>query len=176
MNVKKSLLVAGAATTMGVAGLTGLGVASAATPASDMVDGKSSLVDKLAAKFNLNKEDVREVFDEAQNERELAHKQRLEERLNTAVAEGKLTEDQKEKILTKISELEAERESDREQLKAMPQEERYAAMKEKAEALKAWMDEHDIPEEYMPIHRKVMKGAPGMMEGAEPLNDSANEI
>jgi hypothetical protein len=162
MNIKKSLLVAGAVTTMTAAGMTGLGVASAATSESGTSgDGTSSLVDKLATKFNLNKDDVQAVFDEERTDRQAERQQKFEERLTQAVADGKITEDQKDKILVKMEELESQRKENLEKFKSMSEDERHEAMKSEMESLKTWADENDIPMEYLGVHMKVHGDGPG---------------
>lgn len=68
-------------------------------------DKMSSLVEKIATKFNLNKDDVQKVFDEDRQKHHQAMQQRLEDTLTQAVKDGKLTEDQKSKLLAKMDEL-----------------------------------------------------------------------
>lgn len=151
MNVKKSLVVAGAVATVGLTGIAGLGVASAATDSGTAVNDKGSLVDKLVDKFNLNKGEVEAVFEEQRTEAEAKMQEKTEERLNKAVSEGKITEDQKAKILAKLAELKADREADRETVRNMTDEERRAHKEQKHEELKAWAEENNIPEEYLHI-------------------------
>ena len=109
MKIPKSLLVAGAIATVGLAGATGLGVASAATSSSST--SGTSIVDKLAAKFNLKKEDVQSVFDEDRTAHEAEHQQELSDRLQKLVDNGKITADQKTKIEAKQKELQTAREN-----------------------------------------------------------------
>jgi len=154
MNVKKSLLVAGAVAAVGVTGVTGLGVASAATGSSAEPREMSSLVDKLVEKFNLNRGEVEAVFEDQRAEREAAMQQRVEERLNKAVSEGKLTEEQKGKILAKLAEIRAEHKDNHEALKDMTKEERRAHGEQQRKALEAWADENNIPMEY--LHRPAL--------------------
>lgn len=174
MNIKKSLMVAGAVATIGVAGVMGPGLASAATNSSGPSDG---LIDKIATKFNLNKNDVEAVFEEEKTEREVERQQDVGERLTELVAEGKLTEDQKSKILAKQAELKAQMEEERETLKDKTQEERRAVIEQRREDLKAWAEEHNIPTEYL---RFVMGfhvhggGEKPFMIKSEKSNDSAN--
>lgn len=164
MNVKKSLLVVGAVTTMGVAGITGMGVASAATNTTNSPsDGMSSLIDKLATKFNLNKDDVQAVFDEDRAAREAEHQQEFEQRLTQAVTDGKITEAQKQKILAKVEELKTQREANRDKFKSMTEDERRAAMKAEMESLKTWADENGISMDYLRTEggMKVFAGPKG---------------
>jgi polyhydroxyalkanoate synthesis regulator phasin len=147
MNIKKSFVVAGAVATVGLTGIAGIGVASAAT-----IDSKSTLIDKLVDKFDLNKGEVEAVFEEQRAEIETKMQERAEERLSQAVSEGKITEDQKAKILAKLAELKAEREADHEAVRNMTDEERRAHMEQKHEELKTWAEENGIPVEYLHLH------------------------
>jgi hypothetical protein len=64
----------------------------------------------------------------------------FEERLTQAVADGKITEEQKEKILDKHEEMQAKMES----LKDLEPEERKAQMQTLHEELKKWAEENNI--------------------------------
>ncbi|HYH75482.1 MAG TPA: hypothetical protein VD735_06005 [Candidatus Saccharimonadales bacterium] len=154
MQLKKGLLVAGAVTSVGIAGLTGLGVASAATSTSGD-GGSSSLITKIAEKFNLSESDVQAVFDADRSEREAEREQHMEERLSQAVTDGDLTSAQKEAILAKYKTLQSEREADKDSMQDLTAEERKAAMEAERTALQTWADENDIPNEYL---RYVMGG------------------
>ncbi len=143
MKINKTALVVGAITTLGVASVVGLGTASADT------NQQSSLVDKLVSKFNLNKADVQKVFDEQHAQMEADHKAKVEERLTTAVKDGKITEDQKTKILAKMSELEADRQANHDAMKDKTEAERKAAMEAKRAELKKWASDNNIPEQYL---------------------------
>jgi hypothetical protein len=102
MNYKKPLLIAGAASSIVLAGITGVGVVSADTTSTDNPTG---LIDKIAQKFNLNKEEVRAVFEEDRAARQAERQKSMEERLTKAVANGTITADQKAKILVKQAEM-----------------------------------------------------------------------
>lgn len=156
MQMKKTLLAVGAVTSIGLAGVAGLGVASAATTTSSDDGGTSSIVSKLAEKFNLKESDVQSVFDEERAAHEATMEQRMEDKLSQAVKDGKLTEAQKDAIIAKHKELRSEREADREAMESMTDEERKAAMEQKRADLEAWAEENDIPEEY--FHLKIGGG------------------
>ena len=143
MNIKKPLLVLGAVTGIGLAGAAGLGVASAATPSN----GQDGIIDKLAARFNLNKEEVAQVFEEERAEREAERQQRAEERLTQAVKDGKLTEEQKAKILVKLEELRTARE----EWKSKAPEDRREAKTGLHEELTQWATDNDVPLEYFKV-------------------------
>ncbi len=71
------------------------------------------IVQRIADKFGLNISDVEEVFNQEMDERHLVLRQNIEDRLSQAVADGKLTEEQKQALLAKRDEMEAEREANR---------------------------------------------------------------
>jgi hypothetical protein len=62
----------------------------------------SDIVQRLAQKFGLQETEVQAVFDEVHQERHQKMKQDMENRLNQAVQEGKITESQKQAILDKF--------------------------------------------------------------------------
>jgi 3-hydroxyacyl-CoA dehydrogenase len=175
MNAKKTVLVAAAAATVGLTGIGGLGVASAATSSS--TNPEASLIDKLVSKFDLNRSEVEQVLEEQRTEKEAEIKQNIEDRLDEAVSDGKLTEAQKEAILDKLAELREERGTDREKLKDMTHEERHEHMQQKHAELKAWAEENDIPEEYLPdavVKRRIGggMGKPVLIDGFDaPANE-----
>lgn len=154
MNMKKSFLVAGAVTSIGLAGVTGIGVASAATNSSD-TNSSSSIVDKLAEKFNLKKTDVQAVFDQDRTEREAERQAQTEKELSQAVTDGKITSAQKDLILAKQKEVKAAMDADRDSMKDKTADERKAAMDAKRTELETWAKNNSIPTEYL---RFVMGG------------------
>lgn len=157
MHIKKSVLVAGAVAGISLVGLGGLGVASAAASTDTRQD---SIVDRIATKFNLKKEDVKAVFDEERTAREAEHKQKMEDRLTQAVKDGKITETQKAKILAKLDELQAARDTWQDKT---PQE-RHQAMQGLHKSLQQWAKDNGIPSEYAPIGIVMHHpGGPGLM-------------
>src|SRR6266540_5158595 len=116
MRMKKPLLIAGAVTSIGLAGVGGIGVASAATTSSDT--NGNNLVDKIAATFNLDKSKVQAVFDSKGQAREAEHRAQTEKVLSQLVTDGKITSAQKDAILAKQKELQTARESERDTLKS----------------------------------------------------------
>jgi gas vesicle protein len=105
MQLKRSLLV-GAAVATSVAGVAGVGLASADTLSTNTSSSSSSsIVDKLADKFHLNKSDVQAVFDEDH----AAHRTQMEadqkQRLADAVADGKLTQAQADHITSVMNDI-----------------------------------------------------------------------
>lgn len=145
---KKPLMIAGAFSSLAFASVTGVGLTSAATSGSD---GSSGLIDKIATKFNLNKDEVKAVFEEERTAREAEMKAKMEERLSKAVTDGKITEEQKQKIITKLAELKSEREANKDSMKDKTDEERKAAMEAKKSEIEKWASDNGIPVEYLRI-------------------------
>lgn len=110
---RKKLAIAGVIASVGIATAGGVGIASAASSSNS-----DSLVDKLATKFNLNRDEVKAVFDENRSERQAAMEQRQADRLQKLVDNGKLTAEQKSKIEAKLKELKSARESERTELES----------------------------------------------------------
>jgi hypothetical protein len=95
-----------------------LGVIASNVVSADEAGHATPLVERIAEKFNLNESDVQAVFDAVHDERFEAMKQAREERLNQAVADNVITEEQKQAILNKQTEMQQERTQDREEMKA----------------------------------------------------------
>ncbi len=172
MPIKKTLLVAGAVTSISLASIAGVGVASAASNDT----GESSLVNKIATKFNLNKDEVKAVFDADRTDHEAEHQKKVEEDLTQAVKDGKLTETQKSLILAKQKEVKAAMESDRDTMKDKSDTERKAAMEQKRTDLEAWAKQNSIPTEYLRyimMHGHMGHGGPAGPGDMKAANQEA---
>jgi len=163
MPIKKSLLVAGAVTSISLASITGIGVASAASNTS----GESTLVDKIATKFNLNKSEVKAVFDTDRTEHEVEHQKKVEDELAQAVKDGKITSTQKDLILAKQKEIKASMDTNRDSMKDKTQDERKAAMDQQRTDLENWAKTNNIPTEYLRFVMGGGHGGPGMGGGPD---------
>ncbi len=159
--MKRTLAVASIIAATGFTAATGLRVASA-----ESSSGGSSLVDKIASTFNLSKDDVQKVFDEDRASHQAEHQAKFKEQLDQAVKDGKLTQEQADKILAKQQELE----SFMNDLRDETEEERKTAMDTKRTELAQWAKDNDIPEEY--AHFMHGPGGPG--EHGGPHNDQDN--
>lgn len=140
----KQLIVASIVGTIGMAGLATAGIANAETSSSSSDNPMSSLVDKIASTFNLDKSKVQEAFDSERTERETQHEQQRAEKLQALVDAGTITKAQKTAIETKLKEMKAERETNKDSLKDLSEDERKAKMDEKREALDTWAEEQGI--------------------------------
>ncbi len=129
----------------------GIGVPTVmATTASAQSNNSSSIVDKLASKFNLNKDDVQKVFDEERATHKADREKSFTDRLANLVKDGKLTQAQADKITAKHSEMKSQMES----MKNKTKEERHKSMDQKRSELQKWAKDNGIDEKY------VMLGGP----------------
>jgi hypothetical protein len=124
-----------------------LGVQTANAATDTSTDPMSGLVQKIADKFNLNKDEVQAVFDAQRTEMEAERTQEMKDRLAQAVKDGKLTQDQADKITAKLAEMKANRED----LSGKTPEERHEAMKAARDEIKKWAEDNNIPMEYLRI-------------------------
>jgi hypothetical protein len=138
----KQIITAGIVGTVGIAGLTTAGIVSAEQ--SESSDRSSSLIDKIASTFNLDKAKVQEVFDTEREEREAKHNEQRAERLQQLVNDGTITAAQKSAIESKIKEIKAERTANKDTVKGMTLEERKSLMQEKRDELESWAKEQGI--------------------------------
>lgn len=146
-SMKRTLMVGGAVATIGIATLGSAGLAHAATSPSESNPGQS-LIDTIAKKFNLNKDEVKKVFDEDHTAREANREQKMKDRLDQAVKDGTLTQDQADKLIAKLKEMRTTRDADREAMKDKTQAERKALMQAERDAYQKWLSDNKIPEEF----------------------------
>lgn len=87
---------------------------------------------------------MQKVIDQDHADHRAEHEARLKERLDAAVKDGKLTQEQETKLLAKVKELA--------DLKATLQDktpqERRTTMRAKMDELKQWLQDNNIPEAY----------------------------
>jgi hypothetical protein len=140
MALPKRVLLAGATVAaIGIATAGSVGLASAATATTD---SNASIVEKLATRFSLDQDEVQAVFDEEREAREAEMKQRQQERLSQAVADGKLTQEQADHITAAMEEIKSLIGEPTPGEK--PDEATHEAVKAKMNALHAWAEENDI--------------------------------
>lgn len=148
----------------------GLVMSSNASAESSKQDHMSSLVQKIADKFNLNKSDVQAVFDQERQEMHAKMQAKYEAKLAQLVKDGKITEQQKKLLLDKHKELQSEMESNKDKFKDLTPAEMKSQMDAKRKELEAWAKENGVDIKYlmpMQIHMKV-GGGPGFMKHDGP--------
>jgi hypothetical protein len=146
--LKKNKLIVAAAVTavVGAASLTGMQLVSAQS--NNPADG-NNLIQKIAQKFNLKPADVKAVFDQNQAEHQAARQQKITDELTQAVKDGKLTEAQKQLILSKLTAVQAQMQANRDSLNDKTPAERKAAMDAQKADLEAWAKTNNIPTDYL---------------------------
>lgn len=138
MNVTKPLLIAATVATIGV---IGVGATTFAHAEETNNSGGSSLVDKLAAKFNLNKDEVKAVFDAEHKVRQAEHAQDAKERLDNAVKDGALTQEQADHIQAVFDEIKAlHGDTNPRELSDDIRDQ----IRDKMDELRSWAEENDI--------------------------------
>ena len=105
MGLKSLALAVGALAVGATIGLAGLNTISAATSS----DG-SSLIENLAEKFNVSTDEVKGVFEQTRQGRQAEMKKQTEEKLTQAAKDGKITDAQKNTILSKIENIQKQQE------------------------------------------------------------------
>lgn len=105
------------------------------------------IVQKLVERFGLNEAEVKAVFDEERTERQQQMQTRFEERLDQAVSDGKINQEQKQAILAK----KAEMQENRGELKDLSFQERKQKMEEHRGEMRAWVEANGIDLNSMPM-------------------------
>lgn len=167
--LKRTLIIGAGIASVGVAGLAGVATTSALT-AVDNSTG-TSLIDRLATKFNLNKDEVKAVFEAERAEHRAEMKAERSEALKTALSDGKITQVQYDYIVTTQTEIDAliEAAGTRED----QSEEERAAIKAKFDTLRDWMKEQNLTPSDLGLGFGHGRGGPGG-HGKEQ-NSSTNE-
>lgn len=143
MKMNKNLLLAGVVTTIAVGSLLSVSSASADSASGD------SLIDKIASKFSLNRDEVEAVFNENRAEQQAERAADFSENLQDKVDSGDITADQKSLIESKFAELQTARETER-------------------EALQQWAEDNGIDMKYI-------MGGRGHMDNSSKLDDAVED-
>lgn len=122
-----------------------MGLASAATTSS--TNGQS-IVEKIACKFNLNKDEVQKVFDENRAAHEAERTVEVKTQLDHLVKDGKITQDQEDKLIAKGKELQTLAQANRDSFKDKTKAERKTARSSERAAFTKWLSDNGISEEY----------------------------
>jgi hypothetical protein len=152
MKIKHNALLVGGLSALAI---TAVGTAGTAWAASTATTRDDSLATKIAQKFNLKESDVKAVFTQDRAAREAERQKNFESQLTQAVTDGKITTDQKDKIIAKQKEFKAYLESIKDKTRAEKQD----LLKAKKAELQQWATDNNIPMQYL---RGVgHKGGPG---------------
>lgn len=126
--------------TMFMLGVILIGLTSASPVLAQDDTQYSSIITKIAEKFNLNPSDVQAVFEEHKNIHKADMYARLVEKLDSLVGGGKITSEQKETILKKHEEIE----NKMLEMRDKSPEERRSEMEALRSELKSWAEEQGI--------------------------------
>jgi hypothetical protein len=117
-----------------------IGLAKVSSISAEDSQNYPPIIQKLVARFNLDAGEVQKVFDEEREKRQQENQLRFEERLNQVVTNGELTQEQKEAILAKKAEMQAQHE----EMKNLSWEEKRKAMEQEREEMETWAKENGI--------------------------------
>ena len=148
MNFGKKVLL----TTAAVVG--GAVMVSQTVTAQEPAEQLTQIVERIAAKLNMQPSQVQSVLDEMQNEKHTEMQTHLEERLTQAVTDDKITEAQKQAILAKHTEMQTKMET----LKDLTPEQRRTEMEKIHEEMKTWAEENDIDFPFIGFGRGFHRG------------------
>jgi hypothetical protein len=154
--MRKHLVIAATAATIGITGL-GAGIAHAATSSENTTktDSMSKLVEAVASKFNLNKTEVQQVFDDQKVAIQAEHEQNIKEQVAKLVTDGKINQAQADALNAKRAELQKEREANKDTFQSLTEDERKTERNQHKTDLEAWAKENNIDTKYL---RFVMGG------------------
>jgi hypothetical protein len=130
----------------------------------------NTIVSKIASKFGLKESDVQAVFDQNRQEHQAQMQIKFEEQLSQKVKDGKITETQKQLILAKHKEFQANRQSTMDSMKNLTPEQRKTEMEKERTELQTWAKNNGIDEQYLMGGRGGFGGPKGggMRGGEQP--------
>lgn len=170
MNMKRSLLVGAAVAAVTVGGLGSVGLVSAAASDTDSADSSTtSLVQKIANKFNVSTSDVQAIFDADRTEKQAEMKADQKERLAAAVTAGELTQAQADHITQALDEIDTLRGTTK------PEDEdstTHDQIKAKMDALRTWADDNSVDMKYVGPGGGHGPGGPDGIGGPKDSSDS----
>ena len=125
---------------LAVALLAALGIAGVNSVSADDNTTFPPAIQALVDRFNLNEGEVSEVLEETRAQKHEEKQALMGEKLDGLVSEGKLTEDQKSKLLAKLDEMRANHEG----WQNTDKEERMEMMQQRKEEMRSWAEEEGI--------------------------------
>lgn len=141
------------------------GVATVAVLGANFASAQTSgetLVDRISSKFNLNKAEVQQVFDEVHDEKEAERTQDMSERLQEKVDAGTITAEQKTLIETKLKEQQEKMEAIRDE--DLTEDARHEKMSALRDELRQWAEDNDLD-----FSLVMSRGGKGGMRGGEGM-------
>ncbi len=111
--------------------------------------GQTTIAQRIAQRFNLKQEDVQAVFDQVRQERQQLMQQKYQSWLDQLVKEGKITEQQKQLLLNKHQEIQANRLKTREDLQNKTFHERKNLREQERQELENWAKQNGIDPQYL---------------------------
>jgi hypothetical protein len=109
----------------------------------------TDLIQKIADRFGLNKDDVKAVFDQNREEHHAKMEEKFTAKLDQYVKDGKITEEQKQLIINKRKEMHSERETNMPAMQNLTAGEHRQKMEEKRTALETWAKQNNIDPSYL---------------------------
>lgn len=106
--------------------------------------GNNTLITKLAQAFGKSEDEVQAVFNQLHEDQMAEHQQQVNTKLDDAVAQGTITEAQKQLILAKQEELRADKQADLENWQNLTPEERRTQMQAHREEMQTWANDNGI--------------------------------
>lgn len=164
---KKIKTIAAIVVAVGIIAVGMGGAVHAATNNNGQPNFMTGLANAIAQRFNLNLSDVQQVVDDQMTQ----HKAQVQadnqlaftDRINKAVADGKLTQEQADKIIAKKASVDLEIAA----LKGKTKEEIKTGIKSIRDSVKQWMTDNNIPRQYFMVGfnggLREMHGKGGMM-------------
>jgi len=157
--MKKSLIVPAIILIIGGGG----SFAATRIEAQTTIAPETTLVQRLVQKFNLDESEVQAVFDEEMADHHAQMQTRMEQRIDKLVTDGKITQEQKQKILDKLEEMHDQMPVDENEFENMTPEQRQSEMQKRKTELEAWAKENGIEVSYLRPNERGGRGGRGMM-------------
>lgn len=127
----------------------GLGALTFATSKVMADDNVRPFNTRIAEHFGLNQDEVDDFRRQMHEERQAEMGQRHQERMNSLIEDGTLTEDQANMLEARHEEMRAEREANLEQWRSMSREEKQTQMEEHRQEMQQWAEENGIDPEVL---------------------------
>jgi len=109
----------------------------------------TTIIERLSEKFGINENDVEAVFEEVKSERMAEKEKAHDDRLNQLVANGDITEEQKQLLIAKHEELRAEKQENFGNFKDLSFEERKELKENHNQELEKWAEENGIDLQFL---------------------------